>query len=174
VRQVVVNLDKRLTTHVSSQSSQTAYFALAVFMVVFFLTGCSTTPSAPTGDYSLVAINSAIETAMSMGIKGYSPNHREFYSRPFVVPQPKEAKAEGFHERGVAKIVILGAERPYTIESEVRIERAYTPVGEDPAKVRYELERYDKRLGKKLLDEVFRLLERRERDRNIIDDFRPF
>jgi hypothetical protein len=55
----------------------------------------------------LAVVSSAVEKALSMGIERYSENHREFYSRPFLVKQSPEIMSSGLRERGRAKVVVL-------------------------------------------------------------------
>src|SRR5476649_2870195 len=101
---------------------------LALIGILFCLEACASV-SASTLDYSLANIYTAVEHTLSMGIQKNSENHREFYSRPFLVMQESESKKEGYHDRGVARVLVLGYERPYTIEAEVSIERTATSGG---------------------------------------------
>jgi hypothetical protein len=139
------------------------------------LTGCSSTQQSESQNYALTSIYTAIEKAMGMGIQRYSDNHREFYSRPFLVKQSEDAVKNGYHERGAAKVVVLGAERPYTLESEVSIQRSTKKKPKRELKNEdYEFERYDKRLANELLKNIISILDKRERGKNAVDDFRPF
>ncbi len=131
--------------------------------------GCSTMQSSEPTNYALTSIFSAIEKAMSMGIQGYSQNHREFYSRPFLVKQDEKVMKSGLRERGIAKVVVLGESRPYTIETQVVVERNRAGDASD-----YSKDRYDHRLAKKLLTSILSILDKREHNKNAIDDFRPF
>lgn len=124
-------------------------------------------------NYSLSGINAAIEKELTMGIQGYSENHREYYSKPFVIKQSDQDKKEGYRRRGRAKVVVLGDQRPYTIEADVWIERArVNKKGEMSSE--YEVLSHDKRLARLLLKNILASIERRDQDRNFIDDFRPF
>ncbi len=124
-------------------------------------------------DHSLSNIYAAIEKAMSMGIQKYSENKRVIYSRPFVVNQNDQARKSGYRERGIAKVWVLGDIRPYSIETEVTIERAKVTV-QNIGKELYEPVRSDRELARKLLNSILAQLNKRENNRNIIDDFRPF
>ncbi|MBK9293735.1 MAG: hypothetical protein IPM57_04705 [Oligoflexia bacterium] len=140
------------------------------------LIGCSSAnvASGPQ-NYAFTSVVSAVEKAMSMGIQKTSPNHREFYSRPFLVKQSKFALNEGLHERGLAKVVILGESRPYTLDVEVSIQRA--KVKKDKAEIQnheYSHQRYDKRLANDLILKIISILDKRERNKNVVDDFRSF
>lgn len=145
---------------------------LALIGISFCLEACASV-SASTLDYSLANIYTAIEHTLSMGIQKNSENHREFYSRPFLVTQEPDSKKEGYHDRGVAKVLVLGDSRPYTVEVEVSVERG-TKGGGKKQEVEYSHDHYDKKLAKKILDGIMRRLDRRQHDENIIDDFKPF
>jgi len=141
--------------------------------LTLLLTSCSSTQKSPSLDHSLSSIYGAVEKAMSMGVLKYSENRRLIYSKPFVVNQNDQARKAGYRERGVAKVWILGDIRPYTVETEVEVERAkVTPqtIGREI----YEPIRSDKELARKLLANILAQLIKRENSRNVIDDFRPF
>jgi hypothetical protein len=107
-----------------------------------------------------------------MGIQGYSENRREITSRPFIVSQNGKSKKAGLHERGRATVTILGEARPYTIETKVAIERSEEPG--DPNETGYKTIRYDQGLATKLLRNILSTLDKNNRDKNVIDDFRSF
>ena len=66
---------------------------LGILTILIFLGGCSTgTQSSEPLSYPINSIYGAIETNLSMGIQGYSENHREITSRPFIVKQSDRAK----------------------------------------------------------------------------------
>jgi hypothetical protein len=137
------------------------------------LGACSAAEKVSDVNQPLTAINAAIEKELSMGIQGTSENRREFYSKPFLVKQSDEAQLDGFRERGLAKVYVLGDRRPYIIEVEVYIERAKVPKKGSEKDLEYSFYRHDKGLAKKLLRNILNTLERRE-NKNFIDDFRPF
>ena len=97
--------------------------SLGLIAIAFSLAACSTISSGDL-DYSLSNIFSSVESALSMGIQHSSENHREFFSNPFLVKQDPEITKEGYRERGVARVLVLGDSRPYTIDVEVSIEQA--------------------------------------------------
>jgi len=140
---------------------------LSYFLWIFV--ACSTGMQSTESSAPLNAINAAIESNLSMGIQSYSENRREITSRPFIVQQSSEAKKNGHHERGRAKVTILGAERPYTLEVTVAIE-ASNGNGDDD----YEITRYDERLATKLLKDILATIKKYGRSKNVIDDFRSF
>jgi hypothetical protein len=147
-------------------------FALVALIILHM--GCSTpaTLESKPINMSLNAINSAVESALSMGIRGYSENHREVYSKPFQIVQSPEISKRGYHDRGIAKVLILGDQRPYTIEVHVAIERGKKTSDGDA--VNYKLVRYDQELGQKLLSSILDSLHKRNQDKNLIDDFKSF
>ena len=145
---------------------------IGFFLTILLFGACSSTQTAGSLNYPLTTIFSAIEKEMSMGVQTYSENHREFYSRPFIVIQADDAKEGGYRERGRAKVVVLGDSRPYNLEVEVSIERA--PKDEEKVDHAYRFRRYDKELAKRLLNRIVWRVEKRVRDNNLIDDFKSF
>jgi hypothetical protein len=133
------------------------------------LSGCSTGMQTAESSAPINAIYASIENNLSMGIQGYSENRREITSRPFIVQQSSKAKKGGHHERGVAKVNILGGERPYTLQVTVAIESANGGGDDD-----YTISRYDERLATKLLKDILATIKKYERSKNVIDDFRSF
>ena len=112
---------------------------------------------------------------MSMGVDHYSENHREFYSRPFLVKQSDELMKTGFRDRGRAKVLVLGSTRPYTVEVQVSIERSRVKKLQSELKDSdYAFDHYDKRLATRLTTSITSILDKREKDNNFIDDFRSF
>lgn len=147
--------------------------ALGLICFLIFMGGCSTgTQSSDSIEKPLAAIYSAVEANLTMGIQSYSENRREITSRPFIVRQSDKAKHLKLHERGRAKVTILGMERPYTIETEVAIE--ISEGAGDPDNSEYTVTRYDKGLATKLLRNILNTLDKSERNKNVIDDFRSF
>ena len=150
-------------------------FPRSLLVFLFLSAGCSRGMVSETANYPITSLYTAVERAMSMGVLNYSENHRTLKSRPFLIKQDDDAKKQGLHERGFAEVTILGEQRPYTIEVVVTVERAKRKgpkaelMNDD-----YEYERHDQRLAKKLLNSILTILDKRERDKNIIDDFRPF
>ncbi len=151
----------------------TKYFIF--WALLLFISACSSnTQSITANNFALTSIFAAIENEMTMGIQGYSENHREFYSRYFLVKQDEQARERGYRERGQAKVYVLGDSRPYNIEAVVTIERTVLAKNASSNNAEYSFERHDKRLAKKLLTNIMNTLERRDRSQNLIDDFKPF
>lgn len=152
------------------------YKILVFSLISAVIIGCSSSIEvSDPQNYPLTSLFSAVEKGMSMGIQRHSPNHREFYSRPFLVKQSSEAINLGLHERGLAKVIVLGDGRPYTIECEVSIQRATVKKDKkDLTDEDYEHSRYDKRLAKDLILNIISILDKRERNKNVVDDFKPF
>ncbi|MDZ4677246.1 MAG: hypothetical protein SGI74_07010 [Oligoflexia bacterium] len=150
---------------------KTLRFFAPVFMLV--LCACSSSQKAEL-DYSLAAINSAVESQLTMGIQRKSENGRTFFSRPFVVKQENESDGNIVRQRGRAKVEVSGDRRPYTIDVSVDIEGAQVVGKEQPSDSDYSRIRSDNGLAKKLLSNISATLERRGQYKNFIDDFRPF
>jgi hypothetical protein len=148
------------------------FLALMLFAVGFL--GCSSTQTASHLEYPLNSIYSALDNVMKMGIQRSSENRRELTYRPFITKQDPEVKKAGFHDRGVATVLILGDGRPYTLEVSVDIERGKIADKKIKTPIEYSHDHYDKDLAKKLLGKILDLLDRRQRDNNIIDDFKAF
>jgi hypothetical protein len=138
------------------------------------LASCTSTQTASNLEYPLNNIYSSIEKVMTMGIQKTSYNHREFESRPFVVKQDPTVKKQVYHDRGIATVVVLGDGRPYNVEVTVEIQRGKISASKTDLATEYSHDHYDKILAKKLLDKILAVLDRRQHDDNIIDDFRPF
>jgi hypothetical protein len=146
---------------------------LVLICFLSFVGGCATHfQSSDPISFPLPTIYSAVESCLSMGIQGYSENRREITSRPFIVSQNPKAHKAGYHERGRATVTILGEARPYTIETRVAIERSEDPG--DPNESEYKTIRYDEGLANKLLRNILQTLDKNNRDKNVIDDFRSF
>jgi len=145
------------------------------FVSVFGLVSCSSVQTSGPVNNSITTVFTAVEKAMSMGIHHRSVNQREFYSRPFLIRQDEKLSKSGLRERGLAKVIVLGESRPYTLEVEVKIERTKVkrPLNE-LVDADYAFQRYDERLASKLLNSILTIIEKGERDKNVIDDFRPF
>jgi hypothetical protein len=147
--------------------------AAVLLVLIWIVTACSTaTQSSGDLDYPLAAIDQSVSEALSMGIRGFSENRREIYSKPFQVRQSDEARAKGFRERGTAKVLVLGSERPYNVEVQVSIERGR--VARNLNDIKYSHDHYDKSLAKQLLDDILTNLRKKMRNQNMIDDIKAF
>jgi hypothetical protein len=147
--------------------------ALVLVLFLAFLQGCSTgTATSEPMNEPLNAVYASVESNLTMGIQSYSENRREILSRPFVIKTSTQKKPSKFHDRGRARVIINGSERPYTIETQVYIERASSLSVEDDHA--YSIVRYDHRLAAKLLKNILATLKKDTRDKNVIDDFRSF
>jgi len=115
---------------------------------------------------SLTTLKKIVVSQMPMGaVREQSPNGRELTSYYFN-PRDFDEDATDRAERAYAKVTILGAGRPYSIEARVfrekRIKGQYKLIGED------------RRLSNELLERIREAIADRRDDRNIIDDFRAF
>ena len=149
-------------------------FLCFITFCIFLISSCNSASKSAVANHSLSSIFGAVESAMTMGIQNYSENHREFYSKPFLISQDESLRKAGFRDRGVAKVFVLGDERPYTIETEVIIQRGKLEKNLRDKDIQYEFLRYDKLLAQRLLGNIISILERRDGNKNLIDDFRPF
>jgi len=148
-------------------------------LAALLLAGCSTAASLSDVRFTLPQISHAVEATLSMGISERQDQGRTIISKPFKVQlAPQEKTDQEFRERGLARVYILGLEQPYKIEAEVDIERAYydpdLKKAEQKRTLVYSKDRTDKRLAQKIIDGIRDYLYNRERNKNLIDDFRPF
>lgn len=132
-----------------------------LFAAFLFLISCSSAQTIKDVRFTLSQINRAIEGSLNMGVDRREDNGRTYISNYFkLAPDNKD-------ERGLAKIYVLGLEQPYKIEVEVEIEKR----GEAG---QWSFDGFDKDLAGKLRDKIQDYLYNRERNKNLIDDFRPF
>lgn len=146
---------------------------------IILLSGCSTVKLNEL-DYSLLDIQKGIAKTVPKGLAKVSSNQRTFTSRYFD-PNSFEANREtdrGGRERAVVEATILGDRRPYDVEIVVQIEEdsSGAPVTRDDDFIEGHWVRVgiDKGLAKYFRDRLANYLVRIERNKNLIDDFRPF
>jgi hypothetical protein len=140
---------------------------------VLFLCACSTfyKPLHIDGvDAPYALVRRVVMTSMPVGMRTASSNGREISSQYFL------PKAKGYEDaiskdvRFSAKVIILGAQRPYQLEVYVFREHRKNVQG----RVEYETVGQDLRLANRLKTEIQTRLAQRREDLNIIDDFRVF
>lgn len=146
---------------------------------VLLLSGCSTVKLNEL-DYSLLDIQKGITKTAPKGILKVSANQRTFTSRYFD-PDSFEASREtekGGRERATVEAIILGDRRPYDVEIVVLIEEdsndAAVTKDDDFIEGHWIRVGTDKGLAKYFRDRLANYLVRVERNKNLIDDFRPF
>ncbi len=119
-------------------------------------------------DYPILDIQKAVSDHMPGGVAFVSTNRRAFYSKIFTVPGLNKTKDDL-----VMKIEIIGDRRPYDITFEAKkIENMQAPAAE-----LFDLgERFEgsESLSKRTALKIETSLTKRQKDKNLFDDFRPF
>jgi hypothetical protein len=145
----------------------TLFFFLLFLCVSALLSGCATGPRINNVMLPLTTVKKTIVSRLPLGVvREESLNGRELLSAYFN-PTNLDEEAEDQSERAYAKVLILGAGRPYIVE--VRVIREKRRKG-----TRFEKSGEDNRLSKELLERIREGLAERRDDRNVIDDFRAF
>lgn len=152
-------------------------------LLLFLLPGCSSTQKISGMEYSLVDIQKGIAAVVPKGIAKISPNGRTHISRYFD-PESIDAdrsteRSEGVErERATVICTILGDRRPYTIEIDVLVEEdesgAKPSKNDDYLDGTFDKVGYDKKLALYFKNRLANYLAKLERNKNLIDDFRPF
>jgi hypothetical protein len=134
-------------------------------------------------DYSLVDIQKGITNTAPKGIGSISPNRRTFTTKYF---DPETIKADRSTEKGddvdreraYVVYTILGDRRPYDVEIDVYVEEDSSgkPAKKDDDFIdgKWSKTGSDKSLAKFYQERLANYLARLERNKNLIDDFRPF
>mgnify|MGYP007078500821 CR=1 FL=1 len=144
-----------------------AIFFFFLFLAIsILLSGCASNAKIQNVMLPLTTLKKVVVSQMPMGsVRHQSLNGRELTSHYFS-PKDFDEDATDRAERAYAKIVILGAGRPYSIEvtvyREKRVKGKYVLIGED------------RRLTKELTERIQEAIADRREDRNVIDDFRAF
>lgn len=157
-----------------------SFFALTC--LVTFLSGCATV-SLNNLDYPLIDIQRGVSNIVPKGVLKISPNGRTYTSKYFDpnsinAERTSSAGDEILRERATVVVTILGDRRPYDVDIQVQVEGDES--GEKPKKNDDFIEGEwsgvgsDKGLARHLRDRLANYLARLERNKNIIDDFRPF
>ena len=124
------------------------------------------------GDHPLAKIKHAVKKSLPLDVRLVSENGREFYSEYFIERKGRVFKATKMGVRKYAHVVILGERRPYTITTQVLIEKRLSSKG--MVKAEYEFVKYDEVLARALLKRIYKILNESRDDGNIVDDFRVF
>jgi hypothetical protein len=131
------------------------------------LFGCASEEenSIEASESSLMQIRRAVVSVIGEP-RSISENQREYFSKYYPKGQDLKFDPEKSKQRLYTHVTILGARRPYTIETKVLIEawstEGFEPVGEDTD------------LALKATKEIRDKLNQRRDGQNIIDDFRAF
>ena len=153
-------------------------FRRLLFISLIGLCGCTTfEPATPPYairikeiDWPLLDLQKLVASTVPTGLRGNSPNGREFNSKYFVLGPSSYKPAVDAVERYTAEVKILGSERPYDLEISVAFERRRGHNGN----YEYVVVGHDARLAKELVVKLRSELTKSREDRNIIDDFRAF
>lgn len=134
-------------------------------------------------DYSLADIQKGITLTVPKGIAKISVNRRTFSSKYFDpsslnVERSTQRSSDIFRERATVVATILGDSRPYTVELEVIVEEDLSDMksqkNDDFIDGQFSTVGSDKKLARYFRDRLANYLARLERNKNLIDDFRPF
>ena len=134
-------------------------------------------------DYSLADIQKGVYSVAPKGIAKVSSNRRTYSSKyfdPESIDTDRTTDKESSMSRQRAYMVatILGDRRPYSIELEVVVEEDESDTepkkDDDFIEGKFVKVGSDKGLAKHLREKLANYLARLERNKNLIDDFRPF
>ncbi len=144
-------------------------FNLVAIVCSTFVFGCAThSYRIQQFDYPISDIQKAVTDHIPDGVAYVSTNRRAFYSKIFTVPGLHKSKTDL-----IMKIEIVGDRRPYDITFQVKkVEKMQAPVSE-----LFDLgERYEgaESLSKRTALKIETSLTKRQKDKNLFDDFRPF
>lgn len=143
-------------------------------VIVLGLLSCTTGIKVRNVNYSMDTIKRAIDSQLSMGIKKVTENGRALHTKPFKIKQNPKVKKEGYRDRGVATIWIIGDRPPYTLEADVIVQRAYVEGLRLRQKAEYVDHHHDDKIARKLLNKVLGFLDKRRSQHDVIDDFKSF
>ncbi len=147
-----------------------------LFGFLFFLVSCATLHGGGEVlygiDQPLIDLQKLSESVLPMGKRTISSNGREILSNYFHLVDGRIVAGDRAPERFYAHVIILGDQRPYTIEVIVHRERRVASSGE--LSPRYDEVAVDQRLAKVFAKRLNNNLSKRREDRSIIDDFRVF
>lgn len=140
---------------------------LLIFMMstLFFL-GCASSVKSDEMNYPLIKLHQVTNHAMKGAVLRKSDNNRIYFSKYHAPGIDINAGVGKKKERGQLVISIFGDSRPYYLVVLYRIEVL------DGGK--FSLDRYDKGIAQKYLDQINQYLASRPEDRDVIDDFRPY
>lgn len=155
---------------------------LNLICLLTFLQGCATA-TLDGLDYPLADIQRGVANILPKGVLKISPNGRTYTSKYFD-PHSVDGKRttdsgeEVLRERASINATVFGDRRPYNVEIDVLVEadESGTKAKKNDDYIEGDWSRtgYDKGLAKYFRDRLANYLARLERNKNIIDDFRPF
>lgn len=155
---------------------------LTLICLSIILSGCSTV-SLNNLDYPLLDIQRGVSNIVPKGVLKISPNGRMYTSKYFDpntidTERSTEADEEIKRERAVVIATILGDRRPYDVDIRVDVDQdengTKTIKNDDFIEGSWSSIGSDKGLAEYFKQRLANYLARLERNKNIIDDFRPF
>jgi hypothetical protein len=147
------------------------------------LSGCTSVQTISDLNYSLIDIQKGISATVPKGIAKISENRRTFSSKYFDpetidADRSTERSEDVYRERASVVTTILGDRRPYTVEVDVLLEEDQSGIepkkDDDYIEGKFAVSGHDKELARYFRDRLANYLARLERNKNLIDDFRPF
>lgn len=138
-----------------------------VFFYALMIVGCATSSTSPEINKPYGVVRATVQKNMPRGIRTTSRNGRTFESQYFVPSGIWEDDGTNARERAFARVTILGASRPYTIQVSVYREKRIS-AGE------YSAGHLDDQLSNELQKKILEDIANRREDRNMIDDFKAF
>ena len=149
--------------------------------LLFLLTSCTSIQTIRDLNYSLVDIEKGISATVPKGVGKISENRRVFTSKyfdPESFEMERSTQQNDLRERASVIVTVLGDRRPYSVEIEVLIEKDTSEVeikkDDDFIEGKFSKSGKDKGLAKYFRERLANYLARLERNKNLIDDFRPF
>ncbi len=156
---------------------------VVTFLLPFLLIGCASGYVVPEVKHTLGRIQKAVKNKIPGGINKVSQNRREIFSG-IIDPSVMSKTYRGGRDvyRASVHVLILGDRRPYDLKIHVYIEKRVSG-GKPKRKIFgpgdlkpgvWEDFGEDIELAKRIGDSIYEYLLKTSRNRNLIDDFRPF
>lgn len=139
------------------------------WILILLCVSCTTPQYQVVGfDYPIADIQKAVSDSLPSGLGFVSQNRRVFYSKVFTVPGEKKSKTEL-----VMRVIINGDRRPYDLSFAVK----KTNQVKGPIQEVFDLgEPFEgsESLSKRTALKIETSLTKRQKEKNLFDDFRPF
>jgi hypothetical protein len=163
--------------------TQTRFFTRRVLVIWISILsfGCSSAEKIENIGYPLSDIQKAVAENLPGGIGSVSSNQRVYTSNffsPILVDRSRTPT--GLQERARAKVYVLGDRRPYSVEVEVELqertdhENHKNQASLDLNEGSFETIASDKGLARRIVRNIHEYLVKKSKNKNIIDDFKPF
>jgi hypothetical protein len=140
------------------------------WILMLWLAVACTTPQyqVPGFDYPIADIQKAVSDNLPNGIGFVSQNRRVFYSKVFNIPEEKKSKTNL-----VMRIIINGDRRPYDLSFAVKKTKQVKASIQDAFDLGEPFEGSES-LSKRTALKIETSLTKRQKEKNLFDDFRPF